>query len=313
MPTLMIKKINGLCTIQDLGRLHAQHLGFSAGGAADEYGFLSANKLLENDSNAAALELTFANIVLLAQADCTIAITGADCQVSINDKPAALWRTLHLHVGDTLLVKTKNTGLHTYIAIAGGINSKVWLNSRAQTLNEITLGFGEPQLAANSKIKLSAKCYQPELNNTIAIPQAQQFYPTDGLTLRFIPSTLWQKLPSPVQQQFLKQTYQISPASNRMGYRLLGEALTIDDSQTTTLSKPVTFGAIQLPNDGQPIVLMKERQTIGGYPVLGSVIQTDLFRLSQLRPAKKVTFAPVTVEFAQQQLSSFYQRFSLKK
>ena len=312
MNYLEVLKLNGQCSIQDLGRLHNQHLGFSASGAADEYAFLSANQMLSNALNCAALEITFGQISLQAQHHCTIAITGANCAAEINGKKIKHWQIHQLRADDILTLSTPKTGLISYIAIADGIQSKLWLDSRSQTLNEQSLGFNEEKVVLGSKIPFNE---QPETITNAANVRQQSpdnFYQHDTLTLRFVPQNLWQYLNTEQQHKILEQDYVISAKSNRMGYRLsqLPQSALVQLPQNNQLSKPVTYGTIQLPKNGEPIILMKERQTIGGYPVLGCVMQTDLFRLSQLRPGEKIKLQPTTLHHAQQQLSAFYQRFN---
>ncbi|MFT5756344.1 MAG: biotin-dependent carboxylase-like uncharacterized protein [Alteromonadaceae bacterium] len=311
MNFLSVLKLKGQCSIQDLGRLHAQHLGFSASGAADEYAFLSANQMLGNQLNSAALEVIFGQITLRTQTHCTIAITGANCVATINEKAISHWQVHQLQAGDTLSLSMPKRGLITYIAVAGGIKSKLWLDSRSQTLNEQVLGFNEEKITLDSKITCNEK-YQP-ITPTKNIKQQSpdNFYKHNVLTLRFIPQKLWLDLDNAQQQKVLEQQYTISSKSNRMGYRLsqLPPSTLAHIANRKTLSKPVTYGTIQLPESGEPIILMKERQTIGGYPVLGNVIQTDLFRLSQLKSGEKVILQPTTLIHAQQQLNALYQRF----
>jgi len=320
---LKVIKQKGLCSIQDLGRISSQHLGFSASGAADEYAFLFAHALLShschqnnnNHHNSAALEITLGQITFQAEQNCTIAITGANCAASINNKPINNWQAHHLSAGDILQFLMPKKGLHTYLAIAGGIQNTPWLNSRSQTSTETALGFSTNTITVGSVIPLCSNAVI-EIPSTTLTPSA--FYNTldDVLTLRFIPQALYLALNEKEQQVLCEHTFTLSPNINRMGYRLsaLPENISASlhiakDAIRTKLSKPVTYGTIQLPNNHQPIVLMKERQTIGGYPVIGSVIQTDLFKLSQLRPGNRVQFIPTTVLFAQQQLSAMYQRF----
>ena len=320
---LTVIKKNGLCSIQDLGRLSSQHLGFSAGGVADEYAFLFANYLLGNDQNSAQLEITLGQITFKAAQDCTIAITGADCSVYINDNPIKNWQAHQVSANDIIRFGQPKEGLHTYLAITGGIQSQQWLNSQSQTSTENRLSFGATAIVEGSKIELLNTCFASKEHNqhTAHINYKRQLTPSlfynniqETLILRFIPQPLFLGLSSKEQDLLCAHLFTISSDSNRMGYRLstLPEKIitTITNLPKPTLSKPVTFGAIQLPSNNQPIVLMKERQTIGGYPVLGGVIQSDLFKLSQLRPGNKVQFMPTTLNFAQQQLSALYQKFN---
>ena len=220
-------------------------------------------------------------------------------------------------------------GLHSYLAVAGGftcqVGQKPWLGSFAQTQNEMALGFTGKPLITGSKLYCSADAndlarHMP-VNANKPISSPTQFYAQHSLTLRVMPSTLFLQMSNEQQQHFLANEYTISAQSNRMGYRLqskpeqsgsfeqkiLAESL----RDRCLLSSPVTYGMIQLPANEQPIILMKERQTMGGYPVLGSVMQTDLFRLSQMRPGEKVNFTLINHQQAQQQLHAFYRKFSL--
>jgi len=367
---LTVIKQNSLCSVQDLGRMSSQHLGFSAGGAADEYAFLYANYLLclaqnisQSDAHIhsvnhspdnqlinhhlslAQLEITLGQITFKAEQHCTIAITGADCSVCINDKPVNNWQVHQLNPHDIISFNQPKLGLHSYLAVVGGIQNKSWLGSRSQTSTEKHLGFNTAPadtISPGYRIPLAEHCsmsaekneshnfsssnpassnFDLEQASKIAFQQKQltpnQFYNELGmpLTLRFIPQSLWYSFTEEQHAAFCENQFTISAGSNRMGYRLSEIPDDVIPSSTDSnyhlpkLSKPVTFGSIQLPSNNQPIVLMKERQTIGGYPVLGSVIQTDLFKLSQLRPGNKVQFLPTTLSFSQQQLMAFHQKF----
>lgn len=340
---LKVIKQNGFCSVQDLGRMSSQHLGFSASGAADEYAFLFANYLLAlaqaafnaeypskskikpHHQNSAQLEITLGQITFEAAQNCTIAITGADCSVCINDKPVSNWQIHQIKVNDIIRFNQPKTGLHSYLAVAGGIQNKQWLGSHSQTSTEQSLGFNNKpidRIREGVKIPVCADCCVSHsdiiidslLKNQGKQPLAPSHFYNETLlplTLRFIPRKEWFSLNEMEQKSFCEHLFTISSDSNRMGYRLseIPSKITTTVSANSTLSKPVTFGTIQLPSNNQPIVLMKERQTIGGYPVLGTVIQTDLFKLSQLRPGNKVQLLPTSLQFAQQQLKSFHLKF----
>ncbi|WDD98702.1 biotin-dependent carboxyltransferase family protein [Thalassomonas actiniarum] len=326
---LKVLKAGGLCSIQDLGRPGSQHMGFSAGGAADEHAYLTANQLLGNDANAAALEITLGQLVLRAECDCTIAITGADSKACLNEQPVKNWQILQLKSGDILSFSLPASGLHTYLAVSGGIDTPLWLGSRSQTLNEPGPTAARGKITADSELPLTDICFNPAPGQEQKPQQATQqikknyanFYPPGILAARFIPHKLWFSLDSTAQQHFITTEYKINRDSNRMGYRLTStadfhkknsekgsEKNQAEMTLSNKLSRAVTFGTIQLPDFNQPIVLMKERQTIGGYPVIGAVMQTDLFRLSQKRPGELLRFIPVTQEQARQQLTEFYRQ-----
>jgi len=316
--TLTITKLNGLATFQDLGRTNAQHLGFSAGGAADEYSFLLANKLLDNKINSAAIEITLGQITFKFNGNCTVVLTGADCFAKVYRKELNLKlpedlntnQVINLFAGDELALSFPKKLVHSYLAIKGGFKSKNWLGSVSQTINDNLSDVIEPKLAVGSTLSFNPHTNTLVSKNLSTKKQKQlYFHQSELLTLRFIPSLLFNSFSEEIKGNFLTPSFEISTNSNRMGYRLKGVPVLIE-SQAHTLSKPVCFGTIQCPPDGQPIILMKDRQTIGGYPVLGTVMQTDLFRLSQKRPGNRVKFFPTTIEQAQAQLFGLKTQFA---
>lgn len=335
-PCLEIIAINGRASIQDLGRTYSQHLGVSGSGAADEYAFLYANKLLGNKyykvSNGsteiqqacAALEITLGQISFKAHANCIIAISGADCQAQINHKAIENWQSYKLSANDILTFSMPKSGLHSYLAIKGGVKlhpqQQQWLGSYSQTINELALAYCGAPLSSGSKIYFSsAQIKADDFEQTKHDSnKLEQFYAKQTLTLRFIASNVFLNMTKQKQQEFCSCKYSIAASSNRMGYRLVPKVkhlavaekiLTDELRQQCLLSQPVNYGTIQLPANEEPIVLMKERQTMGGYPVLGTVIQTDLFRLSQMRPGQSVNFVTINYQQAQQQLQAFFEKF----
>lgn len=341
---LEIISMNAQASIQDLGRINAQHLGFSASGAADEHAFLSANKLIVAHQNevcseknkaqrqCAALEITLGQISFRANTACIIAIAGADCHARINNSIVKNWQSYQLQANDIIEFAMPKTGLHSYLAVLGGVrldaNQPPWLGSFAQTQHEMALNTTGKQLSVSSKLYFSEQTFPTTVQSQLVIAQVVApsnlskpaiCYAQQQLTLRFMASKLFLQLSEEKQQAFLAASYSISADSNRMGYRLINkngpvssrsiDMLTTELRASSALSKPVTYGMIQFPTNEQPIILMKERQTMGGYPVLGTVMQTDLFRLSQMRPGQTVKFTVISIEQAQQQLQAFYQKF----
>lgn len=320
MNSLIIEKSLGHISVQDLGRFTAQHLGFSASGVADEYAYLSGNQQLKNADNAAALEITFGQVDININGQCTIILTGANCQATVNNIEVAHWQILQLKSGDKLSLNKPIAGIYTYLCVYGGIQTSRQLNSRSELPKNLQTSF-EQTIHLHKEFPLSdiANIETSPLSDTLKSPFSPAlFYATQHLVLRFIPHQLWQTFDIKKQKMLSNQHYTLLASSNKMGYRFKGEAIMLN-SQTNTstykqqkaqLSKPVTYGAIQLPDSGQPIVLMKDRQTIGGYQTLGTVIQTDLFRLAQMRANQTVSFLPIKLEQAQAQLAAFYQRFA---
>lgn len=318
MNSLTFDKISGAVSIQDLGRNHAQHLGFSGGGAADEYSYLLANSLLGNKPNTPALEIMLGQVSITANNDCTVVLTGADCQATIvnnhattqgKSQPIKMYQVVQLRKGEQLHLQRPKAQIYSYLAIKNGFDCPSWLESVSQTSNEYELGFTLAKLQTGSTIHFFPQENNHATQNVYSERHHYYFHQQGLLTLRFIPSQLWQALTSCKQQLMLEQEFTLTPDMNRMGIRLKGEPIELNEDKT--LSKPVCFGTIQCPDDGQLIILMKDRQTIGGYPVLGTIIQSDLFRLSQKRPGESVRFIPISLSQAQAQLLAFREKFLL--
>lgn len=321
----------GHISIQDLGRKSSLHLGFPMSGAADEYSYLSANYLLNNQSNTAALEVTFGQVSLTVNCNSTFIITGANCNATINNKPIKHWQVYFIKENDLLKLSAPRKGVYSYINFAGGIQTKSYLGSKSQLPIQLLVTAdnileqlkGKKQVSlplANNLTKQSLpnsksvnlEKNQIEINrlekHAISIKNWQKNYQQSHLTLRFIPQPLWQNLPLKQQAKIKQQPYLLTARSNKMGYRLQGNEIKAT-AESILLSKPVVYGCIQIPPDGQPIVLMKDHQTIGGYPILGYVIKSDLFRLAQMRANSTISFEPVSLMQAQTLLQNFYQRF----
>lgn len=312
---ITVTKCNNNISIQDLGRSSAQHLGFSASGAADEYSYLLGNLLINNQANTPAFEIFLGNVSFMFNSPCIIMLTGADCQTQLNNQSVSNNQPLNIEKGDILQLRTPNNMLYTYLSVQGGFNCKTWLGSASYTHHEHHINEHIQAIYEGQNFALSAKQSRENKHDKVHCNNANQvnslFHQPheDKLTLRFIPSNLFNAWTNTHQQTFLTQAYKIAINSNKMGYRLSGEPLEV--TSETLLSKPVTLGTIQLPPDGQPIILMKERQTIGGYPTLGVVIQTDIFRLSQKRAGEKVCFKTAAISQAQAQLLSYKRRMGL--
>lgn len=304
-----IVKCNNNITIQDLGRAKAQHLGFSGTGAADEYSFLLANQLLNNPSNTAALEVTLGQVTIDFSKATSFVITGADCLACLNNQPIKNNKVYDVKAKSQLLLRMPSNMIHSYIAFKGGFSCQQWLNSASQANNEVALGLVEP--AVTNKTHFDAALIDPMAKSSAYKAQSgYRFHQNDSLTLRFIEAPNWSMLTQQQQQHIIDTQFTISPASNRMGYRLTSDATFPQFAQQ--LSAPVCYGTIQIPDDGQPIVLMKDRQTIGGYPTLGNVMRLDLFRLAQKRPGECVRLQPISRQQAQVQLYAFYNRFQIQ-
>lgn len=285
-----------LSLVQDLGRHGHQSLGLTTGGPMDEMAFRWGNALLNNDSNSAQIEITFGMFLLEAQAETSIAITGADLSATLNDKGLSPWRTYKIKKGDVLAFHQPAWGLRAYLAVKGGFLCEPMLGSVATIMREKIGGL----TGKGDKLKQGDILkYQPFHNHQErAVPRLA--IPHYGQTEIPVILSYQYKSFSPLERaHFFSSDYRVSGNADRMGYRLEGKAITSD--LHGIISEGIAYGAIQLPQDGQPIVLLRDRQTIGGYPKIGCVTRYGGSILSQQKPGDTVQFTPITVDQAEQE------------
>ncbi|MDR6121868.1 antagonist of KipI [Bacillus sp. SLBN-46] len=296
MKTAIFKVIKpGLqTTIQDLGRVGYQQFGISPSGAMDSYSIKLANILVGNHPGEAVLEAALVGPVLEACQTIVIAICGGDFSPRVNNREVPMWKSFLLKKGETLSFAPCKQGARVYLAIAGGIDVPVVLNSKSTSLNGRFGGFeGRPLqkediLYGEPVIRKPFKSLPPEF-----IPS----YKTQ-LSVRVILGPHEQRFSRSSVERFLAEEYVVTPQSNRMGYQLKGPKL--DHVQgPDIISDPIPLGGIQVPASGQPIILMADRQTTGGYTRIGTVISVDIPLLAQAVPDTKIHFVETSLEEAQ--------------
>lgn len=292
-----------LATIQDMGRYSYSHIGVTNSGVMDEYSYLYANKMLSNPFNTNTIEISFSNVSFKAHADTQIAITGAICEVFINDIPKKCWHTYFIRNGDIIKIGKIVEGSRVYLCVKDGFDIKKEFGSNSTTLKENLGGIDGQKLKKGDILPYKAfpKAHNKRLKKE-HIPRYE-----DELILRVILSYQEENFSKEEQDKFFSNTYTITNEFNRMGCKLSGEEIACDVNGI--ISEGISFGAIQIPSDGQPIILLKDRQTIGGYPKIGSVFSIDCFKLSQARPSNKIRFKPISIEEAQKKLRAFYHYF----
>jgi antagonist of KipI len=283
-------------TIQDLGRLNAISAGVQQGGAMDRFAHSAANLLVGNDPALATLECTFTGPNLIAERACVIAITGADFDPHINGAAAPSWTGLFLGPGDRLTFGTRRAGARIYIAIAGGIDADRWLGSASTNVLASRGGKEGRPLKSGDAISTAGGPRNPAVAGR-GMPETLR--PTYGAhTLHAVAGPHVKRL-SPEGRSFLfGAPYRLSRDSDRMGYRLEGPMLPTSGEEL--LSFGLVSGAVQVPRNGQPILLMADCQTAGGYPVVATVVSASIPIAAQLLPGDEVRFAEVTLERARQ-------------
>jgi len=291
-------------TLQDRGRFSFTHLGVTNSGVMDEYATLAAHKLLNNNLNDNILEITFSNVELQANENTTICITGAICELYINDKLKKTWQTHTIHKDDNIKVGKILEGQRVYLAVKNGFNIPKEFGSNSTTIKESLGGISGTQIKNDDIL--------PYIKNDEIITNRwkEKYIPsyTNELTLRVLLSYQEDSFDSEEKEKFFNSTYTITPDFNRMACKLKGQI--IKSSLEGIISEAITFGSIQIPKDGQPIILLKERQTIGGYPKIGSVLSIDCFKLAQMKIGSIIRFEEVNIVNAQKKLKDFYSIFN---
>lgn len=283
----------GLLTlIQDAGRFGYHGIGLTTGGPLDREAFFWANRLCENALEATALEVSFGGLVLEAQVDTRIAVTGAQMPLKIAGQEAAAWETHAVKAGDKIELGFATAGSRAYLAVAGGFNVAAQFGSTATVAREGVGGLAGEKLQQGDQLVCAASSSEPRWQVPVAArPNYGKF-----AELRVILGYQQASFDSVQQALFFSSEYTLSDRADRMGFRLEGQP--VKSTLDGILSEGICHGAIQIPADGQPIVLLNDRQTIGGYPKIGSVIARDTARLAQLMPGAKVIFTQISMEEA---------------
>ena len=292
MSGFIVKQPGLLTLIQDKGRFGAHNLGLTNGGPLDALAFDWANRLLGNEGNATCLEISFGGLTLESEIDTAIVVTGAEMPVKINAESISQWQTYPVKKGDTIELGYAISGTRTYLAVAGGFTIFPSFGSSATVVREKVGGLNGDKLQASDQ--LACKAHTLSQHYRLAGEDQPQY--SDGAILRVVLGYQQDAFDIIEKQRFFSSRYQVTDRSNRMGFRLEGEAIKSDI--VGMLSEGICHGAIQIPADGQPIVLMNDRQTIGGYPKIGSVIPLDTAKLAQLSPEASIQFEAISPEYA---------------
>jgi antagonist of KipI len=301
-----------LTTVQDEGRFGYQKTGLVASGALDAAALRTANLLVGNPTGAAGLECTLRGPTLRFEADALLALTGADLAASIDGQPVPPGRPVAVRAGTMLAFGAPKASGRAWLAVAGGVAVPPVLGSRATYLRAALGGLAGRALRAGDELPVGEwpatgrrlfELLKPQLAAGWAaarwyaapVPLAQ---PGKPLWLRALPAPEYEQFDLASQRAFWEEEFTVTPAADRMGARLSGPALRRIAS-AELLSSAVTFGTVQVPAGGQPIVLLADRQTTGGYPRLAQVITADLGRLAQALPGTRLRFQLVVLAEAQ--------------
>lgn len=290
--TLEVLEPGPMTTIQDLGRYGFGRYGVPPSGALDPFALRAANLLVGNPEGEAGLEITFMGLKVKALTSVLVAIGGGDLQPAINGEPIVNWRSHTLKAGDTLSFKAPRNGCRAYLAVGGGIVADPVLGSKSTNLSSRFGGCdGRPMKrkdvlfseAPETHLKLQGKSLPPE-----RVP----FYGKEWM-LRVLLGPQESDFTASSQNTFLASSFKVSTQSDRTGIRLSGPPIRKKDGQgESIISEGVVQGAVQIPGDGQPIIILTETVT-GGYRKIATVISADLPFLAQIKPGDEVTFVQV--------------------
>lgn len=290
MNGLLVHRAPALAVVQDGGRLGLQHAGVTRGGPLDPWSMQWANAVVGNAPMTAALEVSFGGLCLEAMVDTCVAVGGTPVQLHHNNADAELWTPIAMQAGDQLTLAAKGA-CRNYVAVRGGFKTARVLGSRAMVLREGLGGLGDGLQARALRAGDLLPCdARPPGRTSAQRPALNSF--VDESPLRVVPLGRQSALSRAACKQFFGQPWSVSTRADRMGCRLQGVALSVEEGQQRSFA--VVPGCIQVPPDGQPIALLADCQTMGGYPVLGTVISADMPRLGRCMPGDSLTFAAVT-------------------
>jgi antagonist of KipI len=311
MITLRVVTAGLQATVQDLGRAGHQHEGVPAGGAMDRQAIRVANLLVGNEECSAALEISLIGPALALERDTLFALTGGDLEASVDHMPVPTWHPVWAPRGSTLRFGRVKSGCRVYLAVAGGLDVPRVFGSRATYLRASFGGLCGRAIKAGDLLSTNAPSTLSErigaslrtekrgpsvarwsIGSTLRPPYS------DDVQVRLIPGAHLDRIAASARDGLLGGTFRVSSSSDRMGYRLEGKAIALREP-VELLSEGVTFGTVQLPPGGAPIVLMADAQTTGGYPRLGEVASVDLPLIAQLKPGDRVRFRLTSLERAQ--------------
>ncbi|MCD8509567.1 MAG: biotin-dependent carboxyltransferase family protein [Bacillus sp. (in: Bacteria)] len=300
VPFMEIIKPGLLTTIQDMGREGWQRYGVVVAGAMDSLALNIGNILVGNKREEAGIEVTLLGPEILFLTEGVIALCGADLTPTLDNTPVPLWHAFSVRKGQLLRFGEQRTGARAYITVAGGITADAIFQSKATYVKGRMGGLNGQPLQKGDILK----------NDIQQLPKEGKIHTGTTLLKKYRPhykrERQFRVLSGPEMDEFLdtsiksffSEPYVISPQADRMGYGLQGARL-IHRENADIISDTITFGTIQVPANGQPIILMADRQTTGGYARIANVISVDLPYLAQMLPGDKLFFKRVTIQEAQ--------------
>lgn len=309
--TLEVLEPGTLTTIQDGGRHGWARYGIPPSGPMDPAAMAIANRLVGNPVGAAALEITLTGPVLRAHGDLLMAVCGAEFDVWVERLKVPLWCSVFVRDGYVIKFSTRHSGMRAYLAVAGGIQVPTFLGSAATYLPAGFGGLNGRALNTGDHLPIGGSLAE-DLIRRAGYRWAVDKRPAyrTAPTLHVVPGPQADFFKPEARARFFEACYKVTAQSDRMGIRLSGPAV-IQQLSASMPSDGVVAGCIQIPPDGQPIIMMMDHQTTGGYPKIATVIQPDLPLIAQCLPGEEIRFCPITWQQAVKAHRAYHIRLGL--
>ena len=308
-PVFRVLKPGLLSTLQDLGRHGYQRLGVSPGGAMDAFAIRLANRLVGNPDDRVSLELTLAGTEFEILRDCEVALAGADLSAHLDSRPVACWENFFARTGQLLVFSQRRRGARAYLSVAGGFVAQNVLGSGSTDLRNGWGGLQGRRLQRGDEL-FAQLTGRTDRSSLWAVPPEMLVEYHNPFLLRVLECPQSKLFGIETRQNFLAAEFTISADSNRMAYRLEGPGLVAPERDLISEATPT--GAIQVLPNGEVLLLMADRQTVGGYPKIAVLISADLPKAAQLCPGHRVRFQEVSLPEAHRALVEQENRLNLE-
>ncbi|WP_368488258.1 biotin-dependent carboxyltransferase family protein [Clostridium sp. BJN0013] len=309
---ISVLKSGFLTTIQDLGRVGYQKYGVIVGGAMDTYALRVGNILIGNKEGEGALEITLIGPYLSMPKGTLFSITGGDFLPTIDEKTVPMWRPVYLNRDAILKFSNCRLGCYGYLCVAGGFDVPEIMGSKSTYIKAKIGGYSGRALKEGDRINLNPPEVQSvNIINTLWKKSASQIFTTVNWYvrgykeensahsfIRIVRGRNFKDFTEGSLKRFFHDPFKISHQSDRMGYRLLGPTLKLRKT-FDMISEAVSFGTVQIPLDGNPIILLADRQTTGGYPKIGEIASVDIGKIVRMKPGEKIIFREISLKDAE--------------
>lgn len=302
-----------LTTVQDLGRYGYQKHGVIVSGAMDTYSMRLANIIVGNDENEAVIEITMVGPSLSLPKGSLISITGANLSPTINDKKVPLGRPVYIREESILKFGQCISGCRCYLAAAGGLDIPAFMESKSTYLRAKIGGKDGRALQKNDVLKLGSisersadiikkLIIESNKNDSVIFTpwyiRSSRVQNRENTVIRVFEDRQYKNISEESIEDFFISSFSIDVRSDRMGYRLNGPKIELKN-KIEMISEEVSLGTIQIPPDGNPIILLADRATAGGYPKIAHVASYDIPKLVQLKPSDRIKFKKITLREAE--------------